>query len=230
MDWEPTSEWSVSGSAYYKKMDGLISYIEGANFLPNADVLSSSDWDDKITRGSGLSKGVELLVKKETAKHAAWISYTLSKTTRQFEGVNGGAAYPFRFDQRHVLHLSYAQMLNKQWAISGSWSYQSGSHISLALNEWQYVQQNGTPDFIYQHFDNNNNYTLPPYHRMDIAVRYKKKWVRGNWSVDLGIYNVYNRRNIYFINADYNPGTQTLGYTAVSLVPVLPYFSLNITI
>ncbi|HHS95378.1 MAG TPA: TonB-dependent receptor, partial [Phaeodactylibacter sp.] len=206
----------------------LINYIEGADFVPNPDVLSGNNWEDKVTEGSGSSKGIELLVRKQDVQNTAWLSYTLSESRRQFAEINGGQYFPFRFDLRHAFHLVYARKLDKHWSLSAAWAFRSGSHINLALNEWQYVSQDGSPDFIYQNFGGKNSYTLPPYHRLDISARYKKEKPWGHWSFDVGIYNLYNRKNIYFIKSDFQPGTKTLGYKAVSLIPVLPYFSIDI--
>ncbi|MFK7806574.1 MAG: carboxypeptidase-like regulatory domain-containing protein [Saprospiraceae bacterium] len=230
LNWRFKKDWSVTTSAYYKRMSNLLNYTEGSNALPNTGVLISLDWENRVTTGTGLSKGIELLLKKENAKNVGWLSYTLSESTRQFDEINSGERFPFRYDLRHVLNLSYSRQLTERWRVAGSFAIYSGSRISLALNEWQYVRQDGKPDFVYQNFGEKNSYTLPAYHRLDISASYKKEIPKGYWSVDMGIYNVYNRRNIYYIESDYNPGTQTLGYTSVSLIPVLPYVSLSISI
>ncbi len=229
--WRIKNYWSVSTKAYYKRMSNLINYVEGSNFLvPNTGVLNGTDWEDKVTAGSGLSKGLELLVKRESEEQMAWLSYTLSKSSRQFDAINNGQRFPFRYDLRHVLNLVYSQRLSSNWWVSWNWTISPGSRINIALNEWEYVRQNGSPDYIYQNFGKKNSYQLPSYHRMDISAKYKKKTTWGGWSIDLGIYNLYNRRNIFYIKSDYNPGTQTLGYSSVSLIPILPYFSLNVSI
>jgi len=231
LHWVPREKWSVMTSVYYKKMENLINYIEGSNFLvPNIGVLNSTDWEDKVTSGSGLSKGIELLVKRESEKSLAWMSYTFSKSSRQFDAINNGKVFPFRYDLRHVLNLAYTQQIHPNWWVSAAWTINSGGRINIALNEWEYVRQNGNPDFIYQNFGQKNSYQLPTYHRLDVSAAYKKKERWGTWSIDFGVYNLYNQRNIYFIKSDYNPGNQTVGYTSVSLVPILPYFSLNVSI
>ena len=45
---------------YYKEMDGLLSYKEGASFLSDL----SGNWEDQVTQGIGNSYGMEALVKK----------------------------------------------------------------------------------------------------------------------------------------------------------------------
>ena len=54
-------EFSVEG--YYKTMDNLVSYKEGASFLFSLD---NDTWEDKISQGSGESYGMELFAQRKT--------------------------------------------------------------------------------------------------------------------------------------------------------------------
>ena len=55
-------ELSLEG--YYKEMDGLLSYKEGASFLSDL----SGNWEDQVTQGIGNSYGMEALVQKKVGK------------------------------------------------------------------------------------------------------------------------------------------------------------------
>ena len=222
--------WSLEVNGYYKKMNHLVSYLEGTNFALNSEVINANNWEDKTTSGKGTSKGLEFLLKKEKGKSTGWISYTLSESNRQFTEINNGEIFPFRFDLRHVLNIVFAHEFNEHWSLASTWNFSSGSNIDLALSQWQYIRQDGQPDFFYTYFGKKNSYQLPNYHRMDFSAKYNqsKKW--GKWSIDLGVYNLYNRRNIYWIKPNFNPLSQSTGYTSISLIPILPYFSFNIEI
>ena len=87
---------ALSAATYYKKMNHLISYQEGSNFLVESPVLNTHNWEDKVTVGKGKSYGLELSLKKERGKLKGWVSYTYSKSRRQFESINAGKAYNFR--------------------------------------------------------------------------------------------------------------------------------------
>lgn len=221
-------QWSLAMNAYHKKMQQLISYSEGANFNTNSDIISAINWEEKIVTGNGLSKGLEWLLKKEKGKVQGWLSYTLSKTTRQFDDLNQGLAFPFRFDHRHVFNAAAAWQLKPKWQFSTSWTYNSGSWTNLTLNEWEYLSQDEGLNYYYYDFGEKNSYQLPAYHRLDWNFHYKKEKTWGVWSLHLGVYNTYNQRNIYYIKTDYNPLTGQLGYKSVSIVPILPYFRLTI--
>jgi hypothetical protein len=70
------------------------------------------------------------------------------------------------------------------------------------------------------------------YHRLDLGMVYKLKPKRGESDLTFSIYNVYNRKNPYFIyieaieNGD---ETKILGFRAkqVSLFPVIPSVTYN---
>jgi len=128
------------------------------------------------------------------------------------------------------LNIVWTHQFNDRWSIASTWNFSSGSNIDLALSQWQYIRQDGQPDFFYTYFGKKNSYQLPNYHRMDFSVKYNqtRKW--GKWSIDLGAYNLYNRRNIYWIKPNFNPLSEETGYTSISLIPILPYFSFNIEI
>ena len=91
--------YETSIEAYYKEMTNLIEYKEGV--LPEDNTNSSSD--DAFAFGDGDSYGVEFLLKKNKGKTTGWIGYTLSKTTKYFEEVNAGVAFPAKYDRRHDL-------------------------------------------------------------------------------------------------------------------------------
>lgn len=92
-------ELSVEG--YYKTMSGLIEYKEGSNFLG-----LQTNWQDKVEVGEGRSYGMELFIQKRSGNTTGWLGYTLSWTDRQFDGLNFGKRFPFRYDRRHDIALA----------------------------------------------------------------------------------------------------------------------------
>ncbi len=222
--------WKMEIHAYFKKMNNLINYIDGADFTSSGTSISAFNWEDKVTVGQGQSQGIEFLVKKEKGKYQGWVSYTLSETTRQFDDLNDGETFPFRFDLRHVLSIVGAIDLTEKWSVNGSWNYRSGSNINLAYSDWQYIRQDGTPDIFFFDLQDRNSFKLPSYHRLDLAAKYQKSSDWGKWSLNLGVYNVYNQRNIFYVRPEFDPITQIQKYKSTSLIALLPYFSFNIEI
>jgi len=178
--------------AYYKETDNLIAFKPGASF-----VTGFKDWQDIIEkRGKGFSRGIELLIQQNTEKYNAWISGTLSKTDLQFENINGGKLYPFRYDRRIQTNIAFIYNLNSRISISGTWTYASGEAITLPKGK--YGQQDEDV-FIY---DGINSFRMKDYHRLDIGLNFtkKKKWGTRIWNIS--IINVYNHQNPYYYYFD----------------------------
>ena len=210
-------EFSIEG--YYKEMKNVLSYKPGSNFLG-----INTDWQDKIVQGNGQTYGAEFFLQKKTGKLNGWIGYTLAWNFRQFDGINNGVKYPFKYDRRHDIDVVINYDFNKKWSISGAFVYGTGNAITLPTVNYQiptiFNQGFGRGDFN-QLLDINqgsakNAYRMNPYHRLDVNVEYHKKH-RRNWesTLSFGAYNVYNRKNPYFIRVDKVYDTAAKSYNTV---------------
>ncbi|MFM7497529.1 MAG: hypothetical protein ACKO17_05215, partial [Bacteroidota bacterium] len=79
-----------------------------------------------------------------------------------------------------------------------------------------YINQGGTLGVLFADF---NQGRLPTYHRLDLALRYRKEWSNDR-SMDLNfsLTNAYNRRNIFYFDR--------VRYTRVDQLPILPALGL----
>lgn len=225
-----SSDYEISLEGYYKEMDGLIEYKDGASYL-NIE----SDWQTKVERGKGESYGAELLLQKKTGKVSGWLGYTLSWTNRTFPNVNFGRTFPYKYDRRHDIELALSYKWKKDTDLSFTWVYGTGNAISLPIAE--YFSQSpelqtrfgGGPANYYsgrsiQYYDGRNNYRMRAYHRLDISYSKTKKtkWGERTWSI--GVYNLYSRRNPFFMDIGYdNNGNKK--FIQYSLFPFIPSFS-----
>jgi outer membrane receptor for ferrienterochelin and colicin len=193
------SHWDLNFSfeGYYKKMNDLIDFKEGANF-----VFDLNDWEKSVeVSGDGESRGLEFFLHKKTGHLNGFLSYTLSKTTRQFKNINSGESYPFRYDARHSIALTFNYQISRKWDISTTWQYKSGEAITLPLYSIQgaFIENYNLPTtyFIYS---KRNGYRLPDYHRLDIAANRTTISKKGRKHVlSIGIYNVYDRKNTSYL-------------------------------
>lgn len=233
-----TYNFSLEG--YYKKMDNLLEYRDGHTFTP-----SYVNWEDKLTAGEGRSYGAELMVRKETGRTTGWIGYGLSWSDRQFDELNLGERFPARFDNRHKLNIVVMHKLSPKVEISAAWSYASGNHVTLSLENYM---ENGSPNYVHSngydqpysgswgldYYEGRNNYQLPAYHRLDLGLkiyRPKKKGRMGIWTIS--VYNVYSRMNPFMIyKSDKRvPDPSSGGYKYVSafrqigVMPIIPSIS-----
>jgi len=220
--------YETSIEAYYKEMTNLIEYKEGE--LPEDNTNSSSD--DSFAFGDGESYGVELLIKKNKGKTTGWIGYTLSKTTRFFDDVNGGNPFPAKYDRRHDLSITASHKLSEKWNLSTVFVYATGNAITLPSE--RYVI--GTN--VYTEYTSRNGFRMDPYHRLDLGATYtpkKKKKFQSSWN--FSIYNVYSRKNPYFIyfalepndgeDGSFSEGNVTPKAYQVSIFPILPSITWN---
>jgi hypothetical protein len=232
------NEYEFSVEAYYKTMQNVISYREGANFLG-----TQSSWEDKIVQGKGKAYGLEFFIQKKEGKTTGWIGYTLSWNFRQFDEINSGIEYAYKYDRRHDISVVVSHEFTKNFALTGSWLYGTGNAVTLATNDFPLIIRNNNN----RNNNNGNNindprtlvevptlgeknvYRMPAYHRFDVNFEFtkKKKRFTRKWSV--GAYNAYNRANPLYIFHDSVDVTKPDGtvvsqpvFRQLSLFPIIP--------
>ena len=100
--------FSLTVEGYYKTMNNIIGYKEGASFLAIQDGVDGAEtisWEDNVTSGKGVSYGGEFLVQRKLGKLTGWVGYTLSWTTQQFDELNNGNKFFARYDRRHDISV-----------------------------------------------------------------------------------------------------------------------------
>ncbi|MCB9282898.1 MAG: TonB-dependent receptor plug domain-containing protein [Lewinellaceae bacterium] len=220
--------YEVSLEAYYKQMKNVLSYREGAEFLG-----LENDWQDKVTQGDGEAYGLEFFIQKKQGKTTGWIGYTLAWNWRQFDDINGGRRYPFKYDRRHDVEIVLSHQLTKNISISGTWVYGTGNAITLPL--YRYVtliseKYGSGSEFAYlrevEAIGDKNSFRMKPYHRLDLGIEFfkqKKKWSR-TWVIS--VYNVYNRKNPYYVYPATTDGGKRV-FKQVSLFSIIPSVAYN---
>lgn len=219
------NQYEVSVEGYYKTMQNQVLFKEGTQ------VILSTDLEQQLTFGKGNSYGVELFMRKNTGRLTGWLSYTWSKTTQTFPALNLGHPFPFTYDRRHNLSIVGIYELNKRWSLSADFVFNTGSAYTLATGRVPVFNDGSLYDGIYYDFTGRNNYRLGAYHRLDVsATRHKTKvwWghkVETEWV--FGAYNLYSRRNPYFVYLTTDPNTRQPQAKQVSLLPIVPSVSWN---
>ncbi len=221
------NEYETSVETYYKPMYNQI------EFKPGTRLFFNQNLDAAVVEGQGLSYGIEFFVKKKFGKTTGWIGYTWSKTTRQFDDLNGGQAFYFRYDRTHDASLVITQQLSKKWSGTIVFVYGTGNAVTLPVGRYAFdvgydpVLQK--PKYTYVDlYDKINDFRLPDYHRMDVSFTYiRKKTEKWESSWNFSVYNVYNRANPYFIYFEPNVDNGTVKAKMVYLFPILPSVAWN---
>ena len=209
--------------AYYKSMNNLITFSEGTNILGT----NFSSWEERIDKyGNGIAQGLEFFIKKKTGKLNGWIGYTLSKSTRQFNNINLGNEYPYKFDRRHDLSIVGRYQVKKGINLNATFVYGTGNAITMPMA--QYLLPRGNKWVQFFDYGSKNRFNMEPYHRLDFGCNFTKetKWGERTWTIS--VYNLYNRKNPFFIylqeDGKSEEGQQYRTYTPVqiSLFPIIP--------
>nr|MDQ3101633.1 TonB-dependent receptor plug domain-containing protein [Bacteroidota bacterium] len=229
--------FETSVEVYYKDMENLIEYAEGAQPQQGGN----TNYDAQLVYGSGYSYGAEFFVKKQRGKFNGWAGYTWSRTMRQFPQINEGREFPSRWDRRHDMSIVLSYDLNMRWNFAATFVYATGQAVTLPVNRY-FVEGR-----LVSEYTDRNSYRMAPYHRMDLGATVKSRNTRtvadpvtgeeteiarrwtSSWT--FGIYNVYNRYNpffIYFSGAgDPAAGTFEVQARQVSLFTILPSVTWN---
>lgn len=231
---------------YYKRMDHLLTYREGASFLSTDDrgSLSSARWTDNVTSGQGRSYGAEVLLQKQSGRLSGWVGYTLSWTTAQFADLNGGRPFYPRYDRRHDASVVGIYELTPTITLSGTWVYGTGNALTLPLSRyWGYSDQKLTgnpatattyygPETNVREYGERNSFRAAAYHRLDVSLRFRRKRSHSERIWELSVYNAYNRRNPFLYSLEGksqgpNSPSQTTLYKQ-SLFPAVPSVSYSV--
>jgi hypothetical protein len=211
------NRFEFSTEVYYKWMENLIEYKEGASFV------TSSDWENQVeTDGKGWAYGLEVLLRKNKGKTTGWIGYTLAWSNRQFENLNDGEIFPYRYDRRHDVSIVLNHEFNEQFDVGLTWVFGSGNSFTAPIGN-MLLPSNFDPDFPsqFQIYSDRNSQRMPNYHRLDLGINFHKKTKWGQRTWNFSIYNAYSRLNPFFlyINEDFNGNKEV---RQVSLFPIIP--------
>ncbi|MEI6508538.1 MAG: TonB-dependent receptor [Bacteroidota bacterium] len=221
---ENAIEFSVEG--YYKWMTNTVELKDGADLQFNNHI------ETEIVEGKGRSYGLEFFVRKQRGKTTGWLSYTISKSERQAEGVNNGDWYAYRFDRTHYLTFVVSHELSKRVNVSANFIYATGDSYTPAIGS--YVV-NGLQVPLY---GDRNSARVPNYNRLDLSVTllqkkteakplwlFEKRKFEGSWV--FSVFNLYNQHNPYTINFKTNPDTGANEAVKTYLFGIVPSVTYN---
>ena len=191
-----------STEAYYKIQNGVSDFEDGLhNFLVN-------NLEAFVAQGRGRAYGIEFSFEKPIGDFTGRISYNLGKSEMKIEEINQGRWYNNQFDITHSLNMLATYKLSKikplkDFTLSMNFVYYTGRPVTLPES---YYYLGGV---AFPYWEGRNLYRLPDYHRLDFGIKYEPKYLAMKNkksgqifqpSLDISLYNVYNRRNVYTID------------------------------
>ncbi len=201
--------FSVNLEGYFKYFPRLSNINPNKLFSNDQEFAEVDDvYKKDFLIESGVSYGADLLIKYTRERFFFWGVYSYGKSTRW----DGFEFYTPVFDRRHNLNLvgTYAFGKKKDLEVNVRWNFGSGLPFTPTNGYYQPDNfSNGVTTDITSTNSQSvgvllgefNSKRLPTYHRLDITVkkqfRFKNKT---DLEIVLGITNVYDRNNIFYVN------------------------------
>jgi hypothetical protein len=202
--------WTLDG--YYKKTSGMVDFKPGASFIFDTTFV---DMLDKI---NGRAYGLEAGIIKRTGKLTGSLSYTYSRSKRDWASPEGLIWIPSSADRPHNFNITLKYYFTNKTSFGLNWVYISGSPATIYMHETSYGE----------FFETKNNIRYFDYHRLDLSFRqliYKRRF---SIFIDADIYNVYNHKNTFYFKETYDAKENSYYFKNISLFPIMP--SLTVTI
>jgi len=213
------SKYEFTSEVYYKTLRNVIDFKDNANLFLNKHIATQT------LSGDGYSYGNEYMLEKKTGDLTGWIAYTFSKTQYQIDGINANRYFSPRWDIRHNLSITGNYQINTRWSVSSTFKFTSGGFVTIPEGSYVYNRA------AFNYYSERNGYQIEPYHRLDVSFTYKsrknnhRKW-KSEWVY--GIYNIYNRKNLYtlFTRQDYNLSSSQ--FNKMYLFGIVPSVTYNL--
>ncbi len=190
---------NISLEGFFKTMNKLIEYREGARLLLN------ENFEEELLNGSGKAYGAEVLIRKRLGKFTGWLGYSLANADRTFEDLNNGLTYYAKYDRRHDLSLVMIFDINPRFSFSSVWVLSSGSRFTAQNGQYLMPNSSFTGVELIPVYTSRNSVELSPTHRLDINFILKSKQdkkFKSEWH--FGAYNFYNRASPYQVRVEFD--------------------------
>jgi len=222
LEWTVSPKHTLSVESYYTSLRNLVQL----DVVRAADAQETTTEDLFFTGGTGWASGVEIFAEQKSGPLTGWIGYTLGWSRRRWDEVNQGSTFPPKYDRRHDLKL-VGDYKRKRWSYGASFLYGTGQAFTPAAARYTLTDPTtGNPptdDLLLP--GPKNSARLLPYHRLDISITRHGHLFGAKADYFLQVFNVYSRRNEWFVQYDTkNPTTEP---EVTHQLPIVPTIGVN---
>ena len=217
LETKPIDGYDLNFDVYYKTLDFI-------NEL-NRFALEIRNGRDALYEGNGVAYGAEIFIQKRVGDFTGWAGYGYGFVFGQFDSVNNGAEFRPKYDRRHDVKLVGQYKYNDDWEFGANFTFQSGQSYTGATSMFMtrlpgmnYGRTKIIPSDRY-------GLRLPNTHQLNVNGSYKFEIWGNQARVILDIYNLYNRRDIWFRFYDTSTESGSVEVTDVRLLPIVPSLS-----
>ena len=232
---EIKDDYELEIEAFHKSYEDIYSFNQNVG----ADIAATSFDNNNnpiygetkgiFNVGEGYSSGFEVLLRKDTGKFNGWIGYSFARTKFKFEGINQGREFFPRHDRTSTLNIVSNYNFKKfrgNWIVGFNLVYSTGQPFTEPGSAYII---GSTPLASERHVEyaptKINGIRLPYYARIDISLTYKKQFKNWSMSPYLQVYNVGNRKNVWFVDYTYDWGLPDV--EEQYMLPILPTLGVN---
>ena len=187
--WFAEKEYRLSVETYYK---WLMNQIENNSNM--FDILFSSySFDGSLLHGKGYNYGLNLLLEKRRGKLTGWLSGSLGRAMRKFDGEQYQGWYPAGHERIYELNAVATYRINRRVSLGSTYVLASGTPYTKV--NYAYLMSGN----LVTEYGPHNGDRVKPYMRLDLSVSYdfatKGKVRRG---INFSLYNVTMHGNDLF--------------------------------
>jgi len=186
-----TPDWLLNVEYFDKSLEGISEFSLRFQNIPG----SGAGEEQYFFEGTGVARGMELLLQKKMGALKGWISYTLSEVVHDIPGISDDPFYALH-DSRHEINLVTTYEW-RRWDFGATWVYGAGQPYTAPYGEYEITTLDGTT-YQYINVGAKNAFRLPDYHRLDLSATYNFNLGSGEGSLGLSIFNAYGRSNIWY--------------------------------
>ncbi|MGB3544162.1 TonB-dependent receptor [Rubrivirga sp.] len=195
---------------------------------PEVQDVAGLSYRELFRFGEGYAYGFEALLERGLGRLTGLVSYTLGVTRRRYPAEQQFATFfPPKYDRLHDLTVVANYDLGRGWRATAAGAYATGQAFTTPNSRFVVTGlPTEDPDLIVSQTEALNSSRLPPYHRIDLGFTKTGSWSFADYELQLQAVNVYNRRNLWFLNYDFDDNPITV--TEIRQLPILPNVSLSL--
>jgi hypothetical protein len=217
LETQPFDGYDLNFDVYYKSLENI-------NEIRRI-VLEIEKAGDVLYQGRGEAFGAEIFIQKKFGDFTGWLGYALGFINARFDSLNSGNYFRPKYDRRHDFKGVIQYNINEVWNVGANFTFQTGqsytgqtSRFQLRLEGETFGRGKSIPSQRY-------GLRLPNTHQLNLNGSYKTSLFGLETKILLDIYNVYNRRDIWF--RFYDVDEEETVVEDFRLLPIIPTFSIE---
>ncbi len=212
--WIAERHYRLSAEIYCKQLRHIIE--NRSNLL---DLLFSSySLDASVIHGKGYNYGLNILLEKRRGRLTGWLSYSLGRAWREFDGTEYNGRFPASHERIHELNAVATLKVGKRWSFGSTFVCASGTPYTRIKHIYMFDNN------IVSEYGKHNGSRVNTYLRLDLSANYDLSTKGSRRSgINISLYNATAHNNDLFYRFHYNLKMNQIEYNAFRFaIPLLP--------